>query len=182
MANDRMKELLGIKKPGTTVSVWRGRPIDPEELMALAACGLSEAEIAAELGISKRELTRLCKYLPHLTDIIEQGRALGTAALRKKQVERALQGSDDMLKHLGKHMLGQHDRGDSSLAALTKHDAHALLRQAWEQLEQEMKIIPGEATAPHNKTVSDSERLIDNKQVSECEHIVENASAITVEN
>jgi len=80
------------------------KPIDPAEVERLAKFGCSQAEIAAAFNVDKATISR--RFAP----LYRQARASCKIALRRAQFERATGGSDAMLVHLGKHLLGQHDR------------------------------------------------------------------------
>jgi hypothetical protein len=74
--------------------------ISGKQVLQLAAKGMVAGEIGASLGCSD-ELMR-SRFL----DEYERGQKLSDASLRRKQVQRALGGSDNMLIHLGKNRLG----------------------------------------------------------------------------
>jgi transposase len=82
----------------------RGRPrkiVDEKRVIELAAKGYTFKEIAAFEDVSYSTLHR------NFGRACEKGKLLCDAAIRAKQVERALAGSDMMLIWLGKQMLGQ---------------------------------------------------------------------------
>ena len=84
-----------------------GRPVktvDPKRVIYLASIGHTMDEIAALEDVSCRTLQR------RFGTLCEKGRKLCEAQIRRKQVERALAGSDTMLIWLGKQLLGQRDR------------------------------------------------------------------------
>lgn len=77
-----------------------------EHITELASIGCSDAEIALLARVSEATLKR--RYEPCL----KQGRAHLKERLRRKQIERALAGSDTMLIWLGKQYLDQRDKQD----------------------------------------------------------------------
>ena len=79
------------------------KTIDPLKVIELASKSLTVEEIAATLDVSADTLTR------HYAEQLARGRELCNASLRKRQYERAIEGSDKMLIHLGKNRLGQKD-------------------------------------------------------------------------
>ena len=80
--------------------------ISKEVVFQLAKCGCAQDEIAGRFGVSISTISRRFAKEYHL------GLAACKTRLRSKQVERALNGSDKMLIHLGKNLLGQTDRVD----------------------------------------------------------------------
>ena len=84
------------------------KAIDKEKLKQLAAIGLSSAEMAAVLDCSKDTLERRYKT------VIETGRHMRNASLRRKQYEVATGGNATMLIWLGKQFLGQKDQVEHS--------------------------------------------------------------------
>ena len=75
--------------------------IDPALVYKLATVGSTLDEIGYITGVSPMTIKK------HFGDIIEQGSAIGKRSLRKRQFERAMEGSDRMLIWLGKQQLGQ---------------------------------------------------------------------------
>ncbi len=80
------------------------KEIDERQVELLAGVGCTVEEIAACLDVSKDTLER------RFAALIEKGRGKMRQSLRRKQVERALKGSDTMLIWLGKNLLGQRDK------------------------------------------------------------------------
>jgi hypothetical protein len=70
----------------------------------------TDDEIVAVLGITPAIWREIVDNDPALMAMFKYGEAQGKIAIRRKQVQRAMQGSDTMLKHIGKHILGQHDQ------------------------------------------------------------------------
>src|ERR1700721_2805272 len=79
------------------------KTVDPLKIIELSSKSLTVQEIAATLDVSVDTLTR--RFAEQLT----KGRELCNASLRRKQFDRAMDGSDKMLIHLGKNRLGQKD-------------------------------------------------------------------------
>jgi len=79
--------------------------IDSEEVLKLAAMGLTVHEIASFVGVCGRTIERRC------AKALKSGRAQACGSLRRKQFEKAVkEGNVTMLIWLGKQMLGQKDR------------------------------------------------------------------------
>jgi hypothetical protein len=83
-----------------------GRPrkkVGAKSVIDLASKSMTAEEIAACLNVSHDTLNR--RFACELA----KGRELCNASLRRKQFQRAMEGSDKMLIHLGKNRLGQKD-------------------------------------------------------------------------
>ena len=78
-------------------------PVTDTEVIELASKGLVCREIAARLNISESTVNH------KFARALKNGRALRDAALRHKQFDRAMAGSDTMLIWLGKQYLEQSD-------------------------------------------------------------------------
>jgi hypothetical protein len=107
------KRGTGKKAPVITPKLQApiGRPlldVDVEKLKQLAGLGLSSGEIAAVLDCSIDTLER------RFMDVMETGRLLRNASLRRKQFEVATNGNATMLIWLGKQFLGQKDKLEHS--------------------------------------------------------------------
>lgn len=90
-----------------------GRPkaqpaLTEKQIEQLAAIGCSDDEIATLAGIA--ESTLQDRFRAHL----KAGRAQLRQRLRKKQIARAMAGSDTMLIWLGKQYLEQRDKNEIS--------------------------------------------------------------------
>lgn len=99
-----------------------GRPlaqpaITPDQISDLAALGCTDSEIATLARIGERTLQD--RFRTHL----KEGRARLRESLRRKQVQRALDGSDTMLIWLGKQYLEQRDKQE-----LTGKDGEPLFK------------------------------------------------------
>ena len=78
--------------------------IDPEKVIACAAVGLTQWEVAAIMGCSHDTIHR--KFQAEF----DLGKAKACASVRRKQIELAMAGNPTMLVWLGKNMLGQSDK------------------------------------------------------------------------
>lgn len=88
-----------------------GRPlkdIDSEGVRKLAALGCTLDEIGDFFGVDRKTITN------RFSRELELGRSQGKISLRRRQFKRAMEGSDALLIHLGKHRLGQHDKNPST--------------------------------------------------------------------
>ena len=92
-----MEDDLPNKKKGRT----RVADVSREQVWKLATIGCTLQEIAYMTGVSRESLKK------NFGDLIEVGYQTGKRSLRKKQMERAMEGSDRMLIWLGKQMLNQ---------------------------------------------------------------------------
>lgn len=79
-----------------------------EQIVELASIGCADDEIASLAGVAERTLQ--ARFRTHLT----AGRAQLRERLRRKQIDRALAGSDTMLIWLGKQYLDQRDKTEHS--------------------------------------------------------------------
>jgi hypothetical protein len=85
--------------------------IKEELLEKLARTGATIEEIADTLGVSTKALER------H-KHAIQRARAKLATTLRERQIEKAMQGSDQMLIWLGKQYLGQSDKTDTAVVGV----------------------------------------------------------------
>ena len=81
-----------------------------EQIEQLAATGCSDSEIAALAQLSESQLKR--SFEPQL----KNGRANLRLRVRRKQIERADQGSDTMLIWLGKVYLNQRETVETQIS------------------------------------------------------------------
>jgi hypothetical protein len=89
--------------------VKMGRPatdIDDDTVRKLAKLGCTQDEIADFFGVTQSVISERFRSDFHL------GCAQSKISIRRMQFKRAMQGSDRMLIHLGKVILGQTDRLD----------------------------------------------------------------------
>ena len=89
------------------------KKIDLELLKKLAAINCSYAEMASVLDCTEKTLSS------RFYQVIKKGRAQGTMSLKRKQYELAMDGNVGMLVWLGKNLLGQTDKHDISIQALS---------------------------------------------------------------
>lgn len=92
------------------------KPIDQTALEKMAEKGWTVKEIAASFHVDPTTIYR--RY----ATLIEECRQRGTAKVRDLQWQRALQGSDKMILHMSKHLLGQHDKIEASVSSTTQHE------------------------------------------------------------
>jgi hypothetical protein len=105
------------------------KPIDEAMVLRLARIHCTTEEIASIVGVSKDTLERRC--MP----ILEEGRSMGRASLRRLQWKTARGGNATMQIWLGKQLLKQTDKVEqvNAASALTvnisgvdrPHDARA---------------------------------------------------------
>lgn len=100
----------------------RGRPkklnADAATLSTLRGLGLIQAtdrECAAALEVALQTFVNFLAE-PGVRDVFEDGKANGRISLRRKQFELAMKGDRTMLVWLGKNMLGQSDKVDTTLS------------------------------------------------------------------
>lgn len=80
------------------------KDVDATELVKLASVGLTQKECAFILGCSDDTIQR--RYF----EAYEEGVAICTSSLRRRQYELAMAGNITALIWLGKNMLGQSDK------------------------------------------------------------------------
>lgn len=88
-----------------------GRPriqIDEKQLEELAGIGCTTPEMATIMGVSEDTLER------RFAGVIEKGRANRNMSLRRQQVIIANTGNVSMLIWLGKQLLGQSDKVETT--------------------------------------------------------------------
>ncbi len=83
--------------------------IDEEQVEEMAAIGCTVAEIAGIVGCSPRTVER------RAAAPVARGRARLNISLRRRQVELAMGGNASMLIWLGKQLLGQRDKADTTV-------------------------------------------------------------------
>lgn len=103
------------------------KTVDEAKIIELASKGHTLKGIAALCGISYDTLHR------RFATACEKGIELCNDALRVKQIERALAGSDTMLIWLGKQRLGQRDKQDIELDTTVR--LREVIREARERRE-----------------------------------------------
>jgi hypothetical protein len=87
-----------------------GRPQAVIDLLTVersASVGCPNDDIAAILGISRSILYEAMERDPAIAEAISRGRGQGRGSVRRRQFEKAMDGSDTMLIWLGKVMCDQ---------------------------------------------------------------------------
>lgn len=102
-------------------------------------------ELAAFLSLTREQLEQAIEANPTIGHVIDNAWHEGNLALRKKQFDLAMNGSEQMLKWLGKNRLNQSDKVEVKQDVIDKDRAKELLQQAW----NEMKVINNESSASH---------------------------------
>jgi lambda repressor-like predicted transcriptional regulator len=110
------------------------KTVDESRIIELASKGHTLKGIAAMCGISYATLHR------RFATACEKGEELCNDALRVRQIERALAGSDTMLIWLGKQRLGQRDKQE-----LTGSDGGPLQVFPWDQVLEARKQRHGQS-------------------------------------
>ena len=111
-----LSEFLDATKDGTGPGPG-GRPrveIDLGLVERSAHIGCTNDEIVALLGIGRSTFYDRLKDDPELQEVIDRGRAVGRATLRRLQWQGAESGNPTMLIWLGKQMLDQKDKLENS--------------------------------------------------------------------
>ncbi len=103
-------------------------------------------ELAAFLSLTRAELEHAIEANPTIGHVIDNAWNEGNLALRKKQFDLAMNGSEQMLKWLGKNRLQQSDKVEIKQDVIDKDRAKELLQQAW----NEMKVIEGVSSVAAN--------------------------------
>ena len=92
---------------------------DPAVFEVAGAAFMPQIELAAFLGVSQATVSRMMAK-PEYRIPYERGMAAKKLALRQKQIERALDGSDTALIWVGKNILGQADKAETKIDQTTK--------------------------------------------------------------
>jgi len=87
--------------------------LTPEQIEQMAAVGCTNDDIATIAGCSESHIKK------HYAAELARGRAGLRNKLRRRQVERANEGSDAMLIWLGKQYLAQRDKAEQHLSVET---------------------------------------------------------------
>ena len=85
------------------------KPVDVEVIRKLAALGCTNAEIGAWFELDESTIRK------GYSEIVKLGRETGRTTLRRLQWKRCHKGSDVMLIHLGKQLLGQAEKVDQTV-------------------------------------------------------------------
>lgn len=99
--------------------------IDGDKIADWAHVGFRWPDIATELGISVRTLSRYRAVNPYIDKAYQKGLARMRRSLRSKQYEVAMKGNVTMLIWLGKNELDQADKKDSRSLHLHTNTADA---------------------------------------------------------
>lgn len=83
--------------------------IDEDQVEEMAAIGCTVAEIAGIVGCSPRTVER------RAAAPVARGRVRLNISLRRRQIEMAMSGNASMLIWLGKQLLGQRDKADTTM-------------------------------------------------------------------
>lgn len=108
-ALEELKEIVELTKPKR----GPGRPkieFDLAQVERLASLGCTDEEIAAWFSCSVDTITRRKKEDQDFAEALERGAAGGKTSLRRAQFVKALAGNTEMLKWLGKNILGQSEK------------------------------------------------------------------------
>lgn len=110
-------------------------------------------EMAGRLKVDRKTFEDFRKAHPIVEEIIEQNRKDGLASLRSKQYTTALDGNVPMMIHLGKHLLGQHDKASLDV---TTNTLQTLLKQniQEEYVDTEFEIMKQEALGIQANSIS----------------------------
>lgn len=92
---------------------------DPAVFEVAGAAFMPQIELAAFLGVSQATVSRMMAK-PEYRIAYDRGMAAKKLALRQKQIERALDGSDTALIWVGKNILGQADKAETKIDQTTK--------------------------------------------------------------
>ena len=96
--------VAAMKAMGLLPRNWEPKKIDAEIVRKLAALQCTMEEIAAWFSVNVSTISR------RFANEVALGREAGKISLRRLQWKRARAGSDALLIHLGKHILGQTER------------------------------------------------------------------------
>ena len=103
------KMLDQAKSSGRTPKIWLD-DLFLDKLKDWAFIGCSEGEMAAMSMVTQEYWSLFKKQNPIVQETIDASRSMGKQSLRRKQIEVAMKGNPELLKHLGKHYLNQHDK------------------------------------------------------------------------
>lgn len=118
-----------------------GRPrkkVDVQELLVNAAKGYTMPELGALMGVSEDTLQR------RFAVVIQRGRKLRDASLRKRQFDVAMGGNPSMLIWLGKQYLEQSDKND--IKAVVTHEYFDASSLTDEQLADAERLVESART------------------------------------
>lgn len=123
-------------------------------LRGLGRIHATQDEIIAFLGITPSEWREFVDENPVMMSYYHRGESEGKIAIRRRQLQRAMNGSDVMLKHVGRHILGQHDKVTVN-TGISLAERQALLAEVERRHEESLIDVTPEAQGdseepPHN--------------------------------
>lgn len=122
MLSEKQIEMIQLEEERLTSVKRRLIPDYPTlaQIRTAATIGMTDKEFAACFNVSLSCWMQFKKEWPQVREAIELGEAQGMTSIRKKQFDKAVdEGNVDMLKHLGKHRLGQHDKAQVEITPST---------------------------------------------------------------
>ena len=122
-------------------------PINPEQVAILAGMQCTYEEIAAVMGIKKRQFIDRVNADPELRLMIEQGWASGKASIRRQQYKLLTEGNATMGVWLGKQYLGQRDQWAGELAGAGGKALFGDLTKLREKFTVALAVLPPELRA-----------------------------------
>lgn len=112
MTTKRTKTSTGKRRVGVKKTGGVGRPaydFDLDDVEDLASLGFTFAEMAGFFGVDVTTIEKHNAENPEFSGALKKGQSKMVKSLRRRQLERAEEGSDTMLIWLGKQVLGQRD-------------------------------------------------------------------------
>lgn len=129
------------------------KEINENVITGMAAIGHNKAQIQRALGFNKDHWNK-----PEIQEAFDEGRSALEGALLTKQVSTALDGSEKLLTHLGKHVLGQHDgptvavqvnnNGDGNTTVSIRDKMAEARKRTITQLNETTDVIDAEIVEP----------------------------------
>lgn len=122
-----------------------GKTINFADLKRLSVFCLTDAELAAFFNMSEQTFITRKQRDKRIQQIIDKGREMGKASLRRRQwVKAVIEGDTAMLKHLGEQYLGQSKKIAQTNGIDPEKLEHAM-RDAWNNIQKDMKIVDSSA-------------------------------------
>lgn len=126
------------------------KTINTEALAKLAKMQCTQREMAEFFGFDEDGFAKRLDNEPKLKQIIARNMAAGKISLRRKQMQKAMDGDTTMLIHLGKQMLDQTDKKE------VKHEhnlispdrAAQLIAEAQQRIEKKQQTALLNQSAP----------------------------------
>lgn len=99
------------------------KKIDKDSFENLLTLQCTKDDIAGFFHVSEKTLQNYCKktYSKTFSEISDEYKAVGRVSLRRAQFAAATGGNVQMLIHLGKQMLGQTDKMETTVTANIQH-------------------------------------------------------------